>query len=95
MHMGFRSLRVIHQDRVAPGGGFATDPLHFLQIWIQPREANLPPTYSDWYPDPSKGSDHNVLLISPDGRDGVSLDGPDTLSITAIQPVEALLFDLA
>lgn len=122
-HMGFRSLRVINQDRVTPGGGFPTHPhrdmeifsyvlegeiehrdslgngrrlgpgqiqlmsagtgvthsefnpsasagLHFLQIWIQPRERGLEPSYTEWHPGPAHEASPKVLVISPDGRDG-------------------------
>lgn len=120
--MGFRSLRVINQDRVAPGAGFPThphhdmeifsyvlegtlshedsmgngrelkpgqiqlmsagagvthsefnpsksDPLHFLQIWIQPREKGLEPGYTEWHPGEESDSQKKALVISPDGRD--------------------------
>jgi len=99
-HIGFRSLRVINDDRVAPGQGFGThphremeifsyvlegalqhkdsmgngsvlkpgqiqlmsagrgvthsefdpsrtEPLHFLQIWIQPGQKCLAPSYTE------------------------------------------------
>jgi quercetin 2,3-dioxygenase len=122
-HMGFRSLRVINDDRVAPGQGFGThphrdmeifscvlegtlahqdsmghgrqlqpgqiqlmsagrgiqhsefnpsptNPLHFLQIWIQPRERGLTPSYTEWRPQPQQADAPKVLVISPDGRDG-------------------------
>jgi redox-sensitive bicupin YhaK (pirin superfamily) len=122
-HMGFRSLRVINDDRVAPGNGFGThphrdmeifsyvlegalqhkdsmgngsvlkpgqiqlmsagsgvthsefnpsgsEPLHFLQIWIQPRERGLTSSYTEWRPKSEQADAPKVLVISPDGRDG-------------------------
>ena len=120
--MGFRSLRVINDDRVAPGMGFGTHPhrdmeifsyvlegalqhkdsmgngrtlqpgeiqlmsagrgvahsefnpshaeSHFLQIWIQPRERGLTPSYTEWRPKPEHANAPKVLVISPDGREG-------------------------
>jgi len=121
-HMGFRPLRVINDDRVAPGQGFGThphrdmeifsyvlegalqhkdsigngsllkpgqiqlmsagrgvthsefnpsrdEPLHFLQIWIQPRERGLAPSYTEWRPKPAQANAPKVLVISPDGRE--------------------------
>jgi hypothetical protein len=122
-HMGFRSLRVINDDRVAPGRGFgahphrdmeifsyvlegalahkdslgngstlkpgqiqlmsagsgvthseynpsATELTHFLQIWIQPRERGLKPTYTEWHPKTEHDTTPKIIVISPDGRDG-------------------------
>ena len=122
-HMGFRTLRVINDDRVTPGQGFGAHPhrdmeifsyvlegalahkdsmgngrvlrpgqiqlmsagrgvthsefnpsdselLHFLQIWIQPRERGLAPGYTEWHPKAEHASSPKVLVISPDGRDG-------------------------
>jgi len=122
-HMGFRSLRVINDDRVAPGQGFGThahrdmeifsyvlegalqhkdsmgngsalkpgqiqlmsagrgvthsefnpsrtEPLHFLQIWIQPRQRGLVPSYTEWHPNTEQRDALKTLVISPDGRSG-------------------------
>src|SRR5437588_11830966 len=121
-YMGFRALRVINDDRVAPGKGFGThphrdmeifsyvlegalqhkdsigngsvlkpgqiqlmsagsgvthsefnpsgsEPLHFLQIWIQPRERGLAPSYTEWRAKPQQAGAAKVLVISPDGRE--------------------------
>ncbi len=119
-HMGFRSLRVINDDRVEPGQGFGmhphrdmeifsyvlegtiehkdsmgngrqlrpgqiqlmsagrgvahseynpsrTEPLRLLQIWIQPRERGLPPSYTEWHPKPEHVDAAKVLVISSEG----------------------------
>lgn len=121
-HMGFRSLRVINEDRVAPGHGFplhphrdmeilslvlegtlehrddldhaeqiragevqritagsgimhsevnpsATEEVHFLQIWIVPRERGLTPGY-EVLRLAATTADGLALLASADGRDG-------------------------
>jgi redox-sensitive bicupin YhaK (pirin superfamily) len=121
-HMGFRSLRVINDDRVASSRGFPThphrdmeifsyvlegslqhkdsmgngrvlkpgeiqlmsagsgvthsefnpanEPLHLLQIWIQPRARGLTPSYTEWKPTAGQANAPKVLVISPDGREG-------------------------
>lgn len=122
-HMGFRALRVINEDKVAPGRGFGThghrdmeiisyvlsgvlehrdsmgngsqivpgdvqrmtagtgvrhsefnasesEPVHFLQIWIQPDTRGLKPSYTEWKPSPEQAEAKDVVVISPDGRDG-------------------------
>jgi redox-sensitive bicupin YhaK (pirin superfamily) len=46
----------------------ANEPLHILQIWIQPRERGLTPSYTEWRAEDAKAP--LVLLISPNGRDG-------------------------
>ena len=119
-HMGVSALRVINDDRVAPGAGFAThshqdmeiisyvksgtiehkdsmgnverlpagefqlmsagtgvthseynpsdsEPLAFLQIWIEPSEYGIEPGYQQ-----KRFADRDglQLIVSPDGRDG-------------------------
>jgi redox-sensitive bicupin YhaK (pirin superfamily) len=122
-HQGFRSLRVINEDRVAPGQGFAThghrdmeivtivlsgalahrdslgngsvirpgdvqrmsagtgithselnasasEPVHFLQVWIQPERAGLQPGYEQRAFAASEGRGKLKLVASRDGREG-------------------------
>ena len=124
----------------------AKEPLHFLQIWIQPAERGRVPGYTEWKPTPEQATAPKVLVISPDGRDqsarihqdafvhrlllpagttvthalapgrgawlqlargklslagqtlhagdGASTETPGPLELTALEPSEALLFDL-
>lgn len=121
--MGYRSLRVINDDVVEPGGGFGTHAhrdmeilsyviegalehrdsmgngrtigpgelqymsaasgvqhsefnpsdtqrVHFLQIWIEPREPGGEPRYADMDTNALGRTGGLTLFASPDGRDG-------------------------
>lgn len=121
--MGFGLLRVINDDTVAPGGGFAphrhanmeilsvvldgalahadsaghkgvirpgdvqwmsaghgiehsefndsqTEPVHFLQIWLQTDRLNAPPAYAQKHFAFEARRARWALLASPDGADG-------------------------
>ena len=46
-----------------------TDSVHFLQIWLQPDQIGLAPSYTEWHPSESDASRQKVLVISPDGRE--------------------------
>jgi redox-sensitive bicupin YhaK (pirin superfamily) len=126
-HMGFRSLRVINDDRVAAGKGFGAhghrdmeiisyvlegnlahkdsmgesrtigpntiqamsagtgivhsefnpspkEPVHFLQIWIEPAVEDVKPTYHQMSFEPAEKRGKLRLIAAPYG-DGAEADG--------------------
>lgn len=121
-HMGFGPLRVINDDRVAPGRGFGThphrdmeivtyvlegalehqdslgsgsvmrpgdvqrmsagtgirhsefnhsasEPVHFLQIWIEPERTGLQASYAQTHAAPADRQGRLLLVASRDGRE--------------------------
>jgi redox-sensitive bicupin YhaK (pirin superfamily) len=148
-HMGFRSLRVINQDRIAAAVGFPThphrdmeifsyvlegalshkdsmgnarelrpgqiqlmsagsgvthsefnpsktDPLHILQIWIEPNQRGLTPSYTEWHPTPEIEALSKVLVISPDGRENSALIHQDAFVYRLrLSPGEKVTHDLS
>ena len=157
-HMGFGPLRVINEDRVAPGQGFgtqahqdmeiisyvldgalehkdslgtgsvirrgavqrmsagtgvrhsefnhsATEPVHFLQIWILPSQRGLAPSYEErFFDDESKrGRLGYVQVVTGNvSVNGIALEAGDAakssderqLEIAGESDAEVLLFDL-
>ena len=145
--MGFGPLRVINEDRVAPGGGFAThhhanmeilsyvlsgalahrdsasgsdgviragelqwmsaghgidhsefnaskaEPVHFLQIWLQPDRVNAAPAYAQRAFDPAARRARWAVLASPDGSEGsLAIRQQARLLATSLAAGEAVEF---
>ncbi len=133
-HVGISNLRVINDDTVAPGGGFAThghdnmeiisyvlegalehkdsmgngsvirpgdvqrmsagtgvthseynhsatEPVHFLQIWLRPNAMGVEPSYDQRHFPVEERRGRWVLLVSPDGRDGSIATHQDALML--------------
>jgi len=148
-HMGFRSLRVINDDRVKPGAGFGThghrdmeilsyvlegglehkdstggggvirpgeiqfmragtgvthsefnasasEPVHFLQIWIVPDASGLRPRYDQKPFDSKAAAERFVLLAAKDGRDGaIEVHQDVSLWMTRLEKGETRALPLA
>ena len=148
-NMGFGSLRVINEDRVAPGQGFGKHPhrdmeiisyvldgelehkdsmgtgsiirpgdvqrmsagtgvfhseynpspkngVHFLQIWIEPDEIGIKPSYEQKFFGPGEKRGRLRLLASPDGRDGsVTVHQDAQLDATLVDADEKVTHRLA
>ena len=146
--MGFRALRVINEDRVAPNFGFPThphrdmeiityvlagklehkdslgtgsvilpgdgqrmtagsgirhsefnpstsDPVHFLQIWIQPEKAALPPSYEQKSFLQAEKQGQLRLIASRDASDGsVKINQDARLYVSLLKPGEEVQHDL-
>ena len=147
--MGFGPLRVINDDLVAPGGGFAphrhanmeivsvvlagalahrdsaghegvvragdvhwmsaghgiehseyngsdAEPVHFLQVWIQPDRLNAQPAYDQRHFDPAARRGRWATLVSPDGADAsIAIRQQARLLATRLQAGDALAAPLA
>ncbi len=142
--MGFGPLRVINEDRVAPGAGFPphshanmeilsyvlsgglahkdshggegvlrpgelqwmsaghgvqhsefnaskTEPVHFLQIWLQPDRVNATPDYMQRAFAPEDRRGRWATLASPDGGDGsIGIRQQAWLRATLLGPGESV-----
>ena len=145
-HMGFGALRVINEDRVAPGQGFGThghrdmeivsyvlegglahkdsmgngsvirpgdvqrmsagtgvrhseynaspdEPVHFLQIWIEPDRRGVVPSYEEKRFEPESKRGRLRLIASPDGREGsVTLHQDASIYATLLDGTESAEF---
>lgn len=45
------------------------EPAHLLQIWSQPNEQNLTPSYTEWEPNQQQNDLKKALIISENGRE--------------------------
>jgi len=148
-HMGFRGLRVINEDRVAPARGFGshphrdmeiityvlsgalehrdsmgnhgliqpdevqrmsagtgvvhseanpsrTEPVHLLQIWIEPSKDGIPPSYEQkTFPAADKRG-RLRLVAAPDGAEGaVTIHTDAKLYATLLDPDRTVEHTLA
>lgn len=61
----------------------ASQPVHLLQIWMEPRETGLPPSYAQRRFDPAERVNRFQALVSPDGREGSIVIQQDALLLRA------------
>jgi quercetin 2,3-dioxygenase len=148
-HMGYRSLRVINEDRVAEGRGFGahahrdmeilsyvlkgklahkdsmghvevlgpneiqkmsagsgvvhsefngseTEPVHFLQIWIEPKSRGTTPSYEQLKFEAEEKLDRFKLLASPTQTSGAATINQDTkVSVAELTPGKQITYPLS
>jgi redox-sensitive bicupin YhaK (pirin superfamily) len=147
-HMGYRTLRVINEDRVAEGRGFGahphrdmeilsyvlkgklahkdsmghvevlgpneiqkmsagtgvvhsefngseTEPVHFLQIWIEPKSQGTAPSYEQLKFEPVEKLDRFKLLASSEKVPGAATINQDAnVSVAELTPGKQLVYPL-
>jgi redox-sensitive bicupin YhaK (pirin superfamily) len=148
-HMGYRSLRVINEDRVAEGRGFGAhphrdmeilsyvlkgklahkdsmghvevlgpneiqkmsagtgvthseyngsedEPVHFLQIWIEPKSRGTAPNYEQLKFDAAEKLNRFKLLASPEKVAGAATINQDAnVSVAELTPGKELTYPLS
>jgi redox-sensitive bicupin YhaK (pirin superfamily) len=73
-----------------------SEPVHFLQIWLEPNAIGVEPGYQEKYFDPEARRGRLVLLVSPDGREGsIGAHQDGLLYGTLLGQGEAVALDLA
>ena len=71
-------------------------PVHFLQIWIEPAEYGIKPSYEQKFFAPEEKRGKLRLLASPDARDGsVKIHQDACLYATLVDGDEAVTHELA
>jgi redox-sensitive bicupin YhaK (pirin superfamily) len=65
-----------------------TEPVHFLQIWIEPNVQNIAPSYEERRFDTSSKIGQLRLIVSPDGRNGSVTAHQDASVYAAILDVD-------
>jgi redox-sensitive bicupin YhaK (pirin superfamily) len=65
-----------------------TEPVHFLQIWIEPNVQNIAPSYEERHFDTSSKIGQLRLIVSPDGRNGSVTAHQDASVYAAILDVD-------
>jgi redox-sensitive bicupin YhaK (pirin superfamily) len=69
------------------------DPVHFLQIWIEPSERGVEPSYEEKYFDDASKRGQLRLIASSDGRDGsVRIHQDASVYATLVDGDEAVEF---
>ena len=146
-YMGFRSLRVINEDWIAPGRGFgahphrdmeiisyviegslahkdsmgheevlgpneiqrmsagtgirhsefnpsATEPVHLLQIWIEPASTGTPSSYQQVGFEPQEKQGKLMLLAGPNGSGLTKINQDATLFVSELAKGDVVSHDL-
>jgi quercetin 2,3-dioxygenase len=96
-------IKVGDVQRMSAGTGIShseynasqTEPVHFLQIWIMPKETGLKPGYEQRSFDLEKSSGSWVLVAAPGARDGAVKIHQDTeLSLAVLPSGEEITYSL-
>lgn len=71
--------------------GSDTEPVHFLQVWIQPDRLNAAPAYRQAFFDPDARRARWATLVSPDGAEGsIAIRQQASLRATRLEEADAL-----